>query len=268
MAIDLGCDESGNGDRLLVSVQVGIYEQAKKFKKEWKKRLWPVEYFHGVDFDNHSHGVFSRAGLKRPERLRLANDLANLIHQRLLCGVTVRLNISEYNRLTTQAFRSRFGTAYGFAVDMCLLGAYAAVTEMGLKPHFNVLIEKGHRNANQVAQILDGLRRIPDEIMAAFPGEVIPDIKILTSGLGDKTDHPILQSADMLAYGDWQQYVPNGGDLTIFNALHKQGMRYVALKAYCDEELIKEYVAAGAKPFIKEFNRRANAVIAKAQGQK
>lgn len=268
MAIDLGCDESGSGDRLLVSAQVGIYEQAKKLKKEWRKCLGSIEYFHGVDFDNHSHGVFSRAGLKRPERQKLVKDLAGIVHDRLLCGITFRLKISDYERLTTQAFRSRFGTAYAFAVDMCLLGAYAMVTDMGLKPHFNILVEKGHRNANQVAQILDGLQRIPGEIMAAFPGEVIPDIKILTSGLGDKKDHPILQSADMLAYGDWQQYVEGGGDPTIFNALHVPGMRYLALARYGDEELIKEFAAAGAKPFVKEFNRKAAEVISKAQGEK
>jgi hypothetical protein len=70
VAVDLGYDESGAGDILLVSVQVGITEQAKKLKRHWKSRLGNLEFFHSKDFGNYSHGVFAKAGLlvKRSDR--------------------------------------------------------------------------------------------------------------------------------------------------------------------------------------------------------
>jgi hypothetical protein len=63
MAIDLGYDESGSGDTLLVSVQLGVTEQAKKLKRKWRAKLRAadVEYFHANEFDNFSRCVISLA---------------------------------------------------------------------------------------------------------------------------------------------------------------------------------------------------------------
>jgi len=67
MAIDLGYDESGAGDTLLVSVQLGITNQAKKLRRKWKGKLRAadVEYFHAKEFDNFSHGVNVSQGAGR-----------------------------------------------------------------------------------------------------------------------------------------------------------------------------------------------------------
>jgi hypothetical protein len=248
MAIDLGYDEGGdNRDQLLVSVQIGVSEQAKKMKKSWRKRLpEKLPYFHAVDFGNYTGGVFSKANLARNERDRLLADLCMLIHQRLIGGITVRVKISEYEKLTTQVFRSQHGTSYGFAIDMCLLGAYAMVTAEGMKPEFNILIENGHRNANQVAQILARIQNFPDHLWEYYKDEMIIDLKILTAGLGSKKDHPILQSADMLAYSEWQRI--SQGDATIWDALLGNRSHYQALELDCDEELIREFVNEGSKP--------------------
>ena len=60
MAVDMGFDESGSHDILLVSVQVGVVQRAKKLKTAWKTILREncVPYFHSVDYDNFDKGVF------------------------------------------------------------------------------------------------------------------------------------------------------------------------------------------------------------------
>jgi hypothetical protein len=263
MAVDLGLDEGGdNDDKLLVSVQVGITEPAKRLKRKWKARLRDannLEYFHSKDFGNRTGGIFSNAGLDEDDRGLLLKDLAGLIHTHLLFGATTRVKVSEYNRLTTQDFRSQIGTAYSFAIDMCLCTAYAIVTEMGLKPEFNILIERGHRNSEQAAQIIADLQKIPQAMIDANPDKLI-NMKILTGGLGDKKDHPILQSADMVAYSDWQGL--SDGDPAIWNALHRPGVRYKTYNLHASEELIKEFVSEGPNPFIRKQRKRAKAYVA------
>ncbi len=256
MAIDLGYDEGGSGDTLLVSAQVGITDQAKKFKKEWKRRLVDANdlpYFHSVDFDNYTGGVFTKAGLNRNERGELLGDLCDFVHDRLLFSVTARVSISEFNSLSDQVTRSRHGTAYGFAINMCMLTAYILVKKLSLQPHFNILVEAGHRNSNQVAQILEGLRRFLPEI-AANRADVIPDIRVLSAGLGSKKDHPILQAADMVAYSRWLHMC--GGDHTIWNALRKEPRRYQNGYFECNRALIEMWVGEGKASYIKRQRKR------------
>jgi hypothetical protein len=233
MAIDMGYDEGGSGDTLLVSCQISITEQAKKLKRKWKSRLENLKYFHSKDFDNYSQGVFSKAGLGREQRQELLKDLSDLIHCHVIAGVTARVSISEYDRITTQEFRSKAGTAYGFLIDMCLLRAHALLEELRLPTELNILVEGGHRNSEQVAQILTQLQQLPSHILPM-------PIKILTAGLGGKKDHPILQTADMLAYSQWQAI--SKGDPTIWRALHRQGMRYRSLRVSCTEQLIRVFM--------------------------
>lgn len=232
MAVDMGYDEGGSGDTLIVSCQIAVTEQAKKLKRQWKSRLGNLEYFHSTDFDNYSQGVFSKAGLSRHERHELLKDLAKLIHRHVVAGITARVSISEYNRLTTPEFRSRAGTAYGFLIDMCMLRTHALLNELHLPTELNILIERGHRNSEQVMQILAQLQSLPDHILS------LP-IRILTAGLGGKKDHPILQTADMLAYCRWQRM--SDGVPTIWNALHEPGTRYVSIPMVCDERLIRAF---------------------------
>src|SRR5207249_10700232 len=132
------------------SCQIAITEQAKKLKRQWKSRLGQLKYFHSVDVDNYSQGVFSEAGLSRHQRHELLKDLAKLIHRHVIAGITACVSISEYNRLTTPEFRSRAGTAYGFLIDMCMLRTHGLLKELRLPTKLNILVERGHRNSEQV----------------------------------------------------------------------------------------------------------------------
>src|SRR5687767_11887471 len=103
-AFDLGYDESGEGNSLIVSLQLSTVERAKKLKKHWHTKLGSVEYFHSKEFNNFSKGVF--AGLNRDERLVLLDNLGTLVHRHIRAGFTVRMNTVLYEQLTTQDFRS------------------------------------------------------------------------------------------------------------------------------------------------------------------
>lgn len=255
MAVDLGYDESGSGDILIVSVQVAITEQARKLKRQWKSRLGlaNLQHFHAKDFSNYTGGVFTKAGLDRRARHGLLQDLARLIHRHVTAGITARASISEYDRIIPQRFRSNTGTAYGFLIDMCLLRTHLLLNELHLPTEVNILIERGHANCNQVAQILGDLQRVPVEILP------LP-VKILTAGLGSKDDHPILQSADMLAYCRWQRMLVDG-DAAIWDALHKPGMHYRSIAIVCDEQYIRAFCTQdeGAEKvnwYLKQMKRK------------
>jgi len=228
MAVDLGFDESGSGDTLLVSVQVGITEQAKKLKKHWNRRLGTLEYFHSKDFNNYTSGIFTKAGLTRPQRHTLLKDLAQIIRNRLFLGITSRVIKSQYDQNTSQEFRSRHCTAYGFLIYICVNLAAQLAAELDIKPDFNILVEDGHRNAQQVAQ---GLKRL-----------LLPEgVRILTSGLGSKKDHPILQASDMFAYSQWQGI--SNGDPTIWMALFgSETTQYHPWIIDCDQDVIRAFV--------------------------
>lgn len=231
MAFDLGYDEGGSGDTLLVSVQVGIVEQARRFKRHWKKRLGDLAYFHSKDFRNFSGGVFTKAGLDRQEREDLLADLARLVHQHLTVGITTKISQSLYNENTSPDFRSQYGSAYSFCVNMLILAVYVHLGRSNLRSDINILVEDGHRNSAQAVLLLNKWKTAP-------PVKHLPNLRILTAGLGSKVDHPILQSADMLAYSKYQ-HVKNG-DRVIYDALHAKGTRYERHAFEFNLDLIKE----------------------------
>jgi hypothetical protein len=124
-----------------------------------------------------------------------------------------------------------------------------------MTPEFNVLIESGHRNANQVAQILTRTKNYPALVLKYYKDDYISDLSILSSGLGDKKDHPILQSADMLAYAEFQRDTRR--DNAIWNALNKRAAAYRAFELRVDEQLIKAFADEGSKETLQARWRKA-----------
>lgn len=62
----------------------------------------------------------------------------------------------------------------------------------------------------------------------------------MTVGLGSKKDHPILQTADMLAYSEWQKLTH--GDREIWEALHVEGCEYLPGYLDLDEQLVGQAI--------------------------
>jgi hypothetical protein len=228
MAIDLGYDESGHGDTLLVSMQLSVVEQAKKFRRQWRNRLRDddLKFFHSKEFGNYSHGVFSH--LSRDDRARLLHDLGRITRRHLYVGITAKVTKSLYEQKTTPLFRSKWGSPYTFAIQTLVVSAYIFAEQIGIRPEFNILIEDGHANAAQAVAALNEAKRAG--IAFAIPS------RILTVGLGSKADHPILQAADMLGYSEWQRMTDK--DMDIYNVMHADDMIYLPEFVDLDPQLI------------------------------
>jgi hypothetical protein len=227
MALQLGYDESGHGDTLLVSVQVGIVEPAKRLKRQWRNRLGPLPFFHSVDFGNATKGIFSDAGFDPEDRRELLKDLSGLIHRCLSVGMTAKISKSLYEQKTTAKFRSQHGAAYCCCINSLLLLVYVWAKKLNIKPEVNIIIEGGHNNAAQSVSLLNQWKDAP-------PVPHLDGLKILNVGLGRKEDHPILQAADMLAYCK-KQHLCNG-DREIYDALHRKGSLYKPIAVTLDEK--------------------------------
>jgi hypothetical protein len=227
--LDFGYDEGGGDGTLLVSVQLGSSNSLKSLDRHWRAALgqYGVSFFHSKDYKNRSSGVFK--GLSRARRRRLLAEMAALIQKYLSAGVTARINERYYEAHTAQQFRSEWGSAYSYALHMATLAGYVYMKRVGReKEAINILVAHGHRNLGQV------LEQLPKLV-----GN--PTIKLHNSGYGFMRDSPILQAADMLAYGEWQKH--KNGDLEIYDALHRQGAErnqpYVTETFECSEELIQ-----------------------------
>ena len=66
--------------------------------------------------------------------------------------------------------------------------------------------------------------------------------KIKTIDKGEMADWPILQAADMLAYGEWRSL--RAGRLEIYNALHRRSSRYQPRLIDCTHDDIQRVVEA------------------------
>jgi hypothetical protein len=247
MAFDLAFDEGGNGSDLLVSMQLGTVERARKLRKRWSPKLRGLPYFHSCEFDNISSGIFK--GRSKEQREKIMNDLCVLIHRHLTLGATTRIDTKMYDRVTTPAFRSRWGTAYTFSINTLSIIAWIYFRDRGVDPDVNILIEDGHRNSAQAVQYLEDSKKLK--------GKRGQYLNILTVWPGSKKDHPTLQAADMLAYGEWQKITQH--DLRMFNALHmRQPKLYRAGHITITEEMIG-YITESAAKWTrerKEFGRK------------
>jgi hypothetical protein len=213
MAVDLGYDESGEvgGDILIVSAQLGITKSVRRMAKLWKKELRKsrIPYFHSKDYRNYSGGVFR--DLSKPKREHLLETLSQYARLRLEIGLTAWISQKTYMTKTDEHFRSKWATAYPFTVAVLALAAYLYLERFDLGLDVNILIEDGHKNIGQALDIIRTLKETPKS-------KGITPLNILSYGVGSKKDHPILQSADMLAFSEWQNM--SSGDKEIYNALH------------------------------------------------
>jgi hypothetical protein len=228
MAIDLGFDESGNEDVLLVTFQLSRTQHARNLQRKWRKRLGPsLSYFHSSEFTNYSGGVFD--GMNRAQRESLLNGLSQMARQHISIGMTAKVTKSVYDKKTNDEFRSKWGTAYTFSIMLLFYCAYSFAKHLNYEPSFNVLIEGGHRHSPQAVQFLNSMKN------SGFNPEM-SDCKLLSVGLGAKSDHGILQAADMLAYSEWQKM--RGGDMSIYGAMHSPALQFEPEIFDFDEEMV------------------------------
>jgi hypothetical protein len=228
IVIDCGLDESESSKGILVvSAVVGQTSHMRKLATNWKKDLEisNVDFFHAKEHWNRKSKPYH--GLSNRKRKQLLLSLIGHIRKFAYRGISVSIDPKEYRTLTTNRFRSNWGAPYSFAVQMLMLLIYFDL-EARKREHevVNFLLEDGHANVVQAEEIIRGAGHTK-----------APFLNVGSCGRGGKLNNPILQSADLLAYGNCQ-YVSTG-DSQIYRQLvgrtSDQFFRFA-----CDKSLIEQ----------------------------
>jgi len=225
--IDLGIDESRIAGRnvLVVSAVIGQTSMMRKLAREWKKDLADngVDYFHAKDHWNGRSKPYH--GLSNQKRRELLQTLIADVHRFAHIGLSVSINIEEYERLTTPRFRSDWGAPYAFAIQMMMLLIYIDLKERKREHEVvNFLIEDG----NHVGQAYEIISKVP------HTKEAFLNLGTLTRG--GKLNNPILQAADLLAYGCCQ-YVSTGQSRVYMQLVARHAQQFPRLE--CSEKIIE-----------------------------
>lgn len=208
--MDLGIDESGrSGEKLIVSALIGQTTQMKRLKAKWTGKIAEagIEFFHGKEHWNGRSKAYR--GLSTTKRKTVLKSLAGCIGKYSALSIGVEIDIKDFETRATDRFKNTFGSAYAFGIHLMLV-ILRLHLELSRSTHegINILIEEGHNNSRQaIDQIV---------IWKMRPGAVL---KIVSEGLGNKIDNPILQASDMVAYGWWQFKCSE--DKRIFSAIKR-----------------------------------------------
>lgn len=194
IVVDVGIDESKSSETslLVVSAIIGNTGQMKKMSKSWSRDLEAigVDYFHAKDHWNGKSKPYH--GIDRPAREKLAAQLISRITRRFDFGASALVNEDEYRREASDRFRSQYGSPYAFAFQMTMAIIFLELTRQGrANQPVNILIEDGHANARQAIALIEQKNKKRSNA----------GLTIGTYGLGRKIGQPVLQAADMLAYG-------------------------------------------------------------------
>lgn len=200
IVLDSYFDESGkeDGPTLIVSGFVGNSVDMHKFARDWMAALTggDVEYWHTKRFRSGSKNELF-AHLSKSQKKDLVKRLIAVINKHMLMGVSVVVNKPEYISLTSDRFRSQWGSSYTFAVQIAL---FLVSQWLGRKSRqqepINILLEEGHRNSEQA---INHVGRFKNHDSASI-------LNLNVYGRGAKKCNPALQAADLLAYSSFEEY--------------------------------------------------------------
>jgi len=196
LAISLWADESEAKSKrhhfLCIAGYVSSANRWQRFRREWLRMNLP-QPFHMVAFRNPQSKLRKELGNSKDIE-RLAERIARIIRDNTIQGLAVTINPDTYEVLTTQRFRSQYGSAYAFAGMMLweVLRVWAEDTRYRGK--FNFWLQEGHAHADELMQKIWAHKHNTNPLQ-----NIIGDF-----GFGSKAEHPPLQAADALAYSVYE----------------------------------------------------------------
>ncbi len=209
-------DESGvhathNDSFLIVAGYLGEEAKWSAFNKRWAAVLshFNIDRFHMKDLRNLRHKRFRH--LTKTDRLELLTTLIDTTAETALLGTIGYLRPSDYQVITDQKFRSKYGSAYGFLITLSLLKLDSVLLNEIREPDtIRVFLEEGHANAADALRLLRYWQEDTVPAPTHYGGEPleqgVPDpnrtsrLRISDFRLGSKTGMYPLHAADMLAY--------------------------------------------------------------------
>ena len=176
----------------MISAIVGKTALMRKLTVEWKRELATsgVDYFHATEHWNGRSKPYH--GIGHDEREELLARLIRHLHSRFLFGVSAIVDEAEYKTATSERLRSQYGSPYGFGFQLVMALVLLELVRLKRQNQpVNILIEDGHVNAGQAIEFIKHKKKLNSP----------KGLKIGTYGLGGKIDNPVLQAADLLAFG-------------------------------------------------------------------
>lgn len=218
--IDIGIDESQSGPILILSAIVGNTGMLSKLNAEWKRELVQagVDYFHATEHWNGRSKAYH--GLGSIERDALLDRLICHLQSRFMFGATVVIDEAEYKSVSSERMRSQYGSAYGFGFQNLMMLVLLELTKLKKQNQpVNILIEQGHRNCGQAI----GFIRHKKQLNSA------KGLRIGNFGVGDKREYPLLQAADLIAFGMCEFEVKGESDFAARAVPRKYRNRFLTL---------------------------------------
>jgi hypothetical protein len=202
-----------NGE-LIVAGFASSADLWKSFTISWRECLDEnqISHFHMHQLKSSKSKLFRH--LTKDQRTQLFTKLLWLIQRHALIGVSCRVNQRDYELATTSEFRTRYGSTYAFAVQMCTLIIDRFLDALAGDAHqYSVFLESGHRNAEEALNYLREEKKRKGRLSPSEIADLVgdPNVKIqgqiktprITIGevaTGTKGEMVPLEAADLLAH--------------------------------------------------------------------
>jgi hypothetical protein len=137
LVIDCGIDESATKNHsksiLVVSGQFGSTSKMKKLDKQWRAALadYQVPYFHAQEFWNPRTKIYKHLSMGR--RSRLLDALVGYIDKYVEFGISAHIDPQQYIGMTSDRFRSQFGSPYTFTMEMLFVALRLYLSQWGFR---------------------------------------------------------------------------------------------------------------------------------------
>ena len=167
----------------------------RKFSQERQADLHRenVKFFHAKEHWNRQSPAYN--GLSNTRRKRLLSRLVSHIHKFTQVALSVAVNPEEYKAMTTERFRSEFGGCYAIAIQLLVVLIWIELKKRdSAHEKANIFIEDGG-HIKQALQLIEKTK-----------GHQFAHVHVSTVSPVGKIANPIVQAADMIAYG-WSQYL-------------------------------------------------------------
>jgi hypothetical protein len=256
-------DESGthSDELLIVSGCVASVDRWTSLEREWRSILdyYHLPHLHFKEFFNSPPSRPFRA-LTDADKRDIILRASSIIRDSLLFVFTCTISPIQHRHLTSDKFRSRYGSAYGLCVQVFLLEANNLLTQpVNEYQILNVFIEQGHKNANDAIRLIRLIKQDTDPIPEELRGDLIlgPEdplrskstIKIGKIGLGSKSGIDAmlpLQAADFFAYA-MHRLIRHKGDSRAEAFLSSVETRVPHYGCDINENVIRELIQAAAE---------------------
>jgi len=202
-------DESGHDDKLLIMGGfVSTTEKWDRFSKECDliKTYFNIPYIHATElFNLKKSKCYGHLSLN--SRKEVAGALMSAIIDHTEFSLIISIIPREYNLLTTQQWRSKYGSAYSTCITGIILGLiehFSLYADTDNTLTFSIYLEDGHKHSAEAEEEIRKYKTFSDD-SESTDSKVIrssPDLNLRIGKYGRLTKEmsPPLWASDLISY--------------------------------------------------------------------